>query len=104
MSSSERHKEKSWLDKIRFKKQTLLGKIIFVSTICFFGILLLFNFFTLLYGSWSTLGIYSIWFIFGWLFLIVLIYITFRIISMFMTRRKKVMEELESLNQRETKE
>jgi len=97
MSSSEQKKEKSRLDWIRFKKQSLVGKIIFVSTVCFFGFLLLFNFFTLLYGRWTELGIYSVWILFGWLFLSVLIYISFRIISMVMTKGNKEIKELESL-------
>ncbi|MCK4972241.1 MAG: hypothetical protein KAS52_02910 [Candidatus Heimdallarchaeota archaeon] len=97
MSSSEQKKEKSRLDWIRFKKQSLVGKIIFVSTVCFFGVLLLFNFFTLLYGRWTELGIYSVWLIFGWVFFSVLIYISFRIISMVMTKDNKEIKELESL-------
>jgi amino acid transporter len=98
MSSSEQNKEKSRLDWIRFKKQSLVGKIIFVSTVCFFGVLLLFNFFTLLYGKWTELGIYSVWLIFGWLFFSVLIYISFKIISMVMSKGNKEIKELESLS------
>ena len=97
MSSSEQEKEKSRLDWIRFKKQSLVGKIILVSTVCFFGVLLLFNFFTLFYGRWTELGIYSIWIIFGWIFFSVLIYISFRIISMVMTKDNKEIKELEGL-------
>ena len=97
MSSSEQKKEKSRLDWIRFKKHSLVGKIIFVSTVCFFGVLLLFNFFTLLYGRWTELGIYSVWIIFGWVFFSVLIYISVRIISMVMTKDNKEIKELESL-------
>ncbi len=97
MSSSEQKNEKSRLDWIRFKKQSLVGKIIFVSTVCFFGVLLLFNFFTLLYGKWDDLGIYSVWIVFGWLFLSVLIYISFRIISIVMSKGSKEIKELESL-------
>jgi hypothetical protein len=97
MSSSEQKNEKSRLDWIRFKKHSLVGKIIFVSTVCFFGVLLLFNFFTLLYGRWTELGIYSVWLLFGWLFFSVLIYISFRIISMVMTKGSKEIKELENL-------
>ncbi|MHA1202827.1 MAG: hypothetical protein ACTSQ4_09930 [Candidatus Heimdallarchaeaceae archaeon] len=97
MSSSEQKKEKSRLDWIRFKKQSLVGKIIFVSTVCFFGVLLLFNFFTLLYGRWTELGKYSVWLLFGWLFFSVLIYISYRIISMVMTKGSKEIKELENL-------
>lgn len=97
MSSSEQEKEKSRLDWIRFKKQSLVGKIILVSSVCFFGVLLLFNFFTLFYGRWTELGIYSVWILFGWLFFSVLIYISFRLISMVMTKDNKEIKELESL-------
>ncbi len=97
MSSSEQEKEKSRLDWIRFKKQSLVGKIILVSTVCFFGVLLLFNFFTLFYGRWTELGIYSVWIIFGWIFFSVLIYISFKIISMVMTKDNKEIKELEGL-------
>ena len=97
MSSSKQKKEKSRLDWIRFKKQSLVGKIILVSTVCFIGVLVLFNFFTLLHGRWTELGIYSVWLIFGWVFFSVLIYISYRIISMVMTKDSKEIKELESL-------
>ena len=104
MSSSEQPKEKSRMDWIRFKKQSLVGKIIMVSTICFFGVLLLFNFFTLLYGRWTDLGIYSVWIIFGWVFFSVLIYISFKLISMLMTKGKKEITELEHIQSEKIKQ
>ncbi len=97
MSSSEQNQEKSRLDWIKFKKQSLVGKIIFVSTVCFFGVLLLFFFFTLLFDRWDDLGIYAVWILFGWLFFSVLIYISFKIISMVMSKGNKEIKELESL-------
>ncbi|MBY9001250.1 MAG: hypothetical protein KGD64_10070 [Candidatus Heimdallarchaeota archaeon] len=99
MTSPKQNNDKSRLDWIRFKKQSLIGKIILVSTICFFGVLLLFSFFTLLYGRWTELGIYSVWLLFGWVFFSVLIYISFKLISMVMTKDHKEIKELEDLPQ-----
>ena len=101
MSSSKKQKLMIWTSSLRFKKQSLVGKIILFITILLFGSFVIFNFFVLIVGRWSELGIYSIWIFFGWLFLIVLIYISVKLISMVVHRENvqiKDMANKEKLN------
>ncbi len=101
MSSSKKQKLIAWTSSLRFKKQSLAGKIILFITILLFGSFVIFNFFVLIVGRWNELGIYSIWIFFGWLFLIVLIYISVKLISMVMHRGNieiQKMENKEKLN------
>ncbi|MHA1224848.1 MAG: hypothetical protein ACTSSG_07270 [Candidatus Heimdallarchaeaceae archaeon] len=104
MNSSEpKKKKKTWKDFINFKKQSLRGRILLISSVLFFGSLIVFNFLTLIVGKWKSLGIYSIWILFGWLFFIVLIYISAKLISLLIETNEHKMDEFKQ-EQEESKE
>ena len=94
--SDPQEEKKSWQDYFNFRKQSVTGRIILVATILFFGTLIVFNFFTLAMGKWSQFGLYSIWISFGWLFLVVLTYVSAKLISMIMHRRDYEKQRLEN--------
>ena len=94
MSSEDQQEKRSWFDFINFRKQSLTGKIILVCSILFFGTVLIFNFFAIAVHRWNTLGVYSIWGFFGWVFFVVLLYVSGKLVSMFMHKRKTEQQEV----------
>ncbi len=94
MSSEDQQGKQSWIAFVRFRKQTLIGKIIFICSILLFGTVLVFNFFAIALQRWNTLGIYSIWVFFGWVFFVVLFYVSGKLVNMFIHKRKTEIQEL----------
>ena len=93
MNSEDQQEKGSWLDFIRFKRQSLTGKILLTLSILFFGTVLIFNFFAIALHRWNTLGVYSIWGFFGWIFFVVLFYVSGKLVSMFLHKRKTDLQE-----------
>ena len=94
MNSEDQQEKSSWFDFIRYRKQTLTGKILLILSILFFGTVLIFNFFAIALHRWNTLGVYSIWGFFGWVFFVVLFYVSGKLVTMFIQKRKTEQQEL----------
>jgi len=94
MSSSKKKPEKSWTDMIKFRKQSLVGKIILISIVLLLGTILTFVALISFMGKWNELGKYSLWILFGWLFFIILTYISVKLISLIMHKEKMEIQEL----------
>ena len=97
MSSDKPNLWIQWKNSINFRKQSLAGKLILIFSVLVIGTIIVMNFLTLSLGSWKPLGLYSIWILFGWLFFIVLVYITVKLISMLMHKNRT--EKQEQVNQ-----
>ena len=104
MSSSKKQSEKSWTDLIRFKKQSLVGKIILISIVLLLGSILIFVSLISFMGKWNELGKYSLWILFGWLFFIILTYISVKLISLIMHKDKMEIQELQKTRSMESSE
>jgi len=89
MSSEDKEEPKKLKKIFYFKKQTLYGKIILIGTIFIFGIAIIISFFTIIFGKWQSIGIYSVWGLFGWLFFAVLLYISINLVSMFILKERE---------------
>ena len=96
MSSEKPSIWTQWKNSINFRKQSLAGKLFLIFSVLLFGTILVINFLTLALGRWRPLGYYSIWVLFGWLFLVVLIYITVKLVSMLMYKNKSEKQEQET--------
>ncbi len=94
MSSEDQQEKRSWIDFLRFRRQSLMGKILLVLSILFFGTVLVFNFFAIALHRWNTLGVYSIWGFFGWVFFVVLFYVSGKLVSMFIQKRRSERQEV----------
>ncbi len=89
MSSEDKEEQKRLKKIFYFKKQTLYGKIILIGSIFIFGTVIIISFFTIIFGKWQSIGIYSIWGLFGWLFFAVLLYISINLISMLIQKERE---------------
>ena len=94
MCSEDQQEKRSWFDFIKFRKLDLTGKILLILSILFFGTVLILIFFSIALHRWNTLGVYSIWGFFGWVFFVVLFYVSGKLISMFMHRTKAEQQEV----------
>ncbi len=99
MSSIKQPDESSWVDLIRFKKQSTLGKIILVSFVLVLGTIIVFISLTLFLHRWSDFGIYSLWILFGWFFFAILTYVSVKLISLLMHKGKLEVQNLENQKQ-----
>ncbi len=102
MSSSKKQSEKSWTDLIRFRKQSLVGKIILISIVLLLGSILIFVSLISFMGKWNELSKYSLWILFGWLFFIILTYISVKLISLIMHKEKMEIQELQKTQSMES--
>ena len=82
MNSKKKSKARSWFDTFRFRKQSLVGKIILISGVLIFGTFLIYVLVTISMNRWDELGIYSVWILFGWFFFVILNYVSFKLISL----------------------
>jgi len=98
MNSDKLNLLNQWKNSINFRKQTLAGKLIFIFTVLVLGTIVVMNFLTISMGSWRPLGLYSIWILFGWLFFVVLVYITVKLTSMLMHKNKSEKQEQANLD------
>jgi amino acid transporter len=98
MNSDKLNLWNQWKNSINFKKQSLAGKLIFIFTVLVLGTIIVMNFLTISLGSWRPLGLYSIWILFGWLFFVVLVYITVKLTSMLMHKNRSEKQEIEQIN------
>jgi hypothetical protein len=103
MSSIRKLKDKIWSDSIKFRKQSLVGKIFFISLVLLLGAMLIFTALISFMDKWSDLGKYSLWILFGWVFLIVLTYVSAKLISLIMHKEKIEIQELEKTHTIESK-
>jgi len=103
MSSLRKLKERIWSDKIKFRKQSLVGKIFLISTVLLLGTILTFVTLISFMDKWNELGKYSLWILFGWFFLIILTYISAKLIALIMHKEKIEIQELEKTHTLESK-
>ena len=92
MSSDKSNLWEQWKNSINFRKQSLAGKLILIFSVLVIGTIIVMNFLTISLGSWIPLGLYSIWILFGWLFFVVLVYISVKLISMLMHKNRSEKE------------
>lgn len=96
MSSKKKIDIKSRWDTFRYSKQSLVGKIILISSVFLFGSFLVYVLLTISLNRWDDLGIYSVWIIFGWFFFIILVYVSFKLISLLMHKEKSDKQKSEN--------
>lgn len=89
MSSEDKEEHKKLKKIFYFKKQTLYGKIILIGSIFIFGIAIIIVFFSIIFSKWQSIGIYSVWGLFGWLFFAVLLYISINLVSMLIQKERE---------------
>ncbi len=102
MSSLRKLKDRIWSDAIKFRKQTLVGKIFLISLVLLLGTMLIFVSLISFMDKWSDLGKYSLWILFGWFFLIILMYISAKLIALIMHKEKIKIQELEKTHTAES--
>ena len=96
MSSDKKINIRKWLNTLNFRKQSIIGKIILISLVFLFGSVLIYILLTISMNRWDELGIYSVWILFGWLFFIVLFYVSFKLISLLMHKQKSDKQAIEN--------
>ena len=94
MSSEKPKIWTEWKKSVNFRNQSLAGKLILIFSVLLLGTIITINFLTLALGRWRPLGFYSIWVLFGWLFLIILVYITVKLGSMLVQKNRTEKQEL----------
>ena len=95
MSSLKKLKERIWTDPIKFKKQSLIGKIFLISVVLLLGFMLVFTTLVIFMDKWNELGKYPLLILFGWFFLIIITYIGVKLISLIMHNDKQKILQLE---------
>ena len=88
MNNDKEQQGKSWLDFFRFRKQSIIGKIFLILSVFIFGSFLVYALLTISMNRWDDLGIISVWVLFGWIFFVILFYISFKLISLLMHVQK----------------
>ena len=84
MRNKRKTGEKSIWDYVRYRKQSLVGKIIIINVVLLIGSVLVYILLTISMNRWTEYGIYSVWILFGWFFFIILVYVSFKLISLLM--------------------
>ena len=100
MKSGKKSKVKKWLDNLDFKKQSLTGKIILISTVFILGSFLIYTLLVVSLDRWDELGSISLWVLFGWFFFVILLYISLKLISLIIHKEqsKKLLVENEEIS------
>ena len=93
MNSDKRSQIKHWWDNLNFKKQTLTGKIILIISVFVFGSFLIYNLLVISLRRWDEIGLISIWVLFGWIFFVILLYVSVKLISLIMHKEKSELEK-----------